>query len=608
MFNRKQSLIVGMTALLAVSFVFFGCSGGDAAAGANGAPGTIYLSGPQKTAGINAALESGAPVVFAGAVQSDDGVITINRAVTFIGKEALTVLGDGGGSKDGVLVVVDANYIKGTGKIATANTDATIIAPQAVLDANIATGATGVLAPLVTETTAITEVPTDSVVALKGDWTITSTGTAANTIVDAGTDYSAKSLVVVGNLTVSAATSWTSINVLGNITDATAAITGPVSTSGNAKFTAAQSALTGLTVGGNLTAAAAVTVGTGNITVTGTATFDDNLTLSSTITADFAGGVTFKKTAATITSNSILFTFATNPATGTVFPAGTGIDSGAITLGAGTLTLGAAQLTLGTGAVLTGDVAVGSGANTVTLKKAALTAGSAGLVLAPAGTVTVLTLDKIDLATGGTITTAGTGSVVLKAAGDVVIGGTGGAGTWTATVTGAGASVQLLASATTQTIVAAGGGTLASFAGTDGTPLITSKGTTTSGLTIGKNTTLDLSVKGSVVLGNAATVILVASATSSDGLYADVGILKLSAIEIIRGNGSSQNAIGSAVTSTNAATKANTRADITTGTPDAANVAAASVTTSGVTTITAEDDATGNTFTSASKITSNTNA
>jgi hypothetical protein len=102
--------------------------------------------------------------------------------------------------------------------------------------------------------------------------------------------------------------------------------------------------------------------------------------------------------------------------------------------------------------------------------------------------------------------------------------------------------------------------------------------------------------------------LLVLGESGSGGTgKSDVGALKLSSAEIIAGSGTDQTA--AAVTSSNGADKANARADITTAaTPDAANVAAAATTTAGVVTITAEDDTTGNTFTSASKITSDTNA
>jgi hypothetical protein len=278
----------------------------------------------------------------------------------------------------GTLVIPGEGIISGAGKIDGATSGATIVAPQAVITANVASSPTGIVAPLVDAGAAVTSAPSGSLVALKGNWTITGTGTAANTVVDTGSDFSAKTLVVVGNLTVSAATEWTAIAVLGNITDATAAITGPVSATGNVKFsTAGQTALTGLSVGGALTAGAAVQVATGDVSV------GDN----STVTGDFTVG------------------------TGALtIPAGK-----TLTVGANKAVLGGGSITAGTSVAITaasGNIAI-SGAATSSLNITTAGTFSAGDTLGASG---VITVNGATATFTGAVTTAAPGLTIAGAA------------------------------------------------------------------------------------------------------------------------------------------------------------------------------------------------
>jgi hypothetical protein len=210
------------------------------------------------------------------------------------------------------------------------------------------------------------------------------------------------------------------------------------------------------------------------------------------------------------------------------------------------------------------------------------------------------------LASGGTITTAGDTAINIGAESNtaLVIGGTGGAGTWTYTGAGGTPALTLKANAATAASITGAGTTSNDLAGTAGTPKISigPVAQVTAGVTVGQNTTIDLTTAGTVALGNASILVLAAS-SGSESTPADVGTLILSAAESIAGN--ANNASNAQIVSTNGATKANTRADITTNaSPNTANIAAVAATSSGATTITAEPDATGNTFTSASKITS----
>ncbi|MDR3355626.1 MAG: hypothetical protein LBO04_00350 [Spirochaetaceae bacterium] len=116
---KKQGLFTWFAAaLLGAALVLAGCE--SPADGSHGAPGPVYLSGGVSTAGINAALGSGAPVVFAGVVQSDAGGVVIPAGVTvkLVGSPAYTAYAADTGA---LLTFAPGSSITGSGTINAAN-------------------------------------------------------------------------------------------------------------------------------------------------------------------------------------------------------------------------------------------------------------------------------------------------------------------------------------------------------------------------------------------------------------------------------------------------------------------------------------------------------
>jgi hypothetical protein len=271
-----------MVAVLGVSLSFLGCeSATDGSAGSPGAPGTVILSGEVTAEGIQYAIDSVAPVVFAGVVQSDDGFISIpaNKGVTLVGGAAYSV-------KNGVnaQLLLNSSSINAasTGKIAKGSGTLLIVAPADVLaSANIASDVTSTAA--LQQGGDTIDVNGSNIAVQGNNITIGGAETSATNITV--TDLAAKSLYVVGNLTVDAAiTGAAKIFVVGDAT-VSAAATGKVN----------------WTITGDLTATKTPTFN-GDITVQGTSTFTEALnagTLS-------AGGKATFTTAGSFSSPSSL--------------------------------------------------------------------------------------------------------------------------------------------------------------------------------------------------------------------------------------------------------------------------------------------------------------
>jgi hypothetical protein len=270
---NKKFLFFGMVAVLGVSLSFLGCeSPADGSAGGSGAPGTIILSGDVTAEGIQYALDSVAPVVFAGVVQSDAGFISIpaGKGVTLVGGEAYSVKN----AISAQLLLGNSGSINAasTGKIAKGSGTLLIVAPADVLaGTKIASDVPAALKVALQQSGTIDT--TGSNIAVQGNITIGGTETSATNITVA--DLGAKNLYVVGGLTVSAA------------------ITGAakIFVVGNAAVNEAATEKVNWTITGNLTAAKTPTVD-GDIAVQGTSTFTENLiagTLSAGGLATFTG-------------------------------------------------------------------------------------------------------------------------------------------------------------------------------------------------------------------------------------------------------------------------------------------------------------------------------
>ena len=516
----KKSLIFWFAAATCAAWILVGCespTNGDA--GAAGAPGTIYLSGSQTTAGIQDAIDSGAPLVFAGVTQYDTGevIVPAGRKVKLVGEAAFTTNGSG------TILLEDAGSIQGNGKIGGSGT----IIGDAAISANVS----GTLIAYAQIGTGGELTFPGGKAAVNGNVTI---GAAGGTGTITPATLGANTLYVVGDLTVNAAlTGAATLNVLGDATVGTADQTqdvvwnvkgtltankAPTTASGSVKANTLDVSQAGAAISllGTVDVETLKTAGTVVITtdaatgleadtVTGAATFATDAKIAS---ADFAGAVTFNGTATlgevtfnndvTTTSGSALMlsndeavtlaaTKSIKVGTDIVLTAGAAnvvlTPGGATTLtpAAKQLTLGAADLTLTSGAL---TVAAGA---TLTLDKVLTVAAGAELVVA--GNVTVTA------STGGLTLTAAsaTGGAKLSCAGNVTAGATEITGVWQAVGSG---NVAITAVATGATITSSAD-TAVLTAGTGGT--ITQTAEASNALTIAAATTVALGGDGTEV-------------------------------------------------------------------------------------------------------------
>ena len=419
----KKSLIFWFAAATCAAWILVGCEQGTGGDGAAGAPGAIYLSGSQTTAGIQDAIDSGAPLVFAGVTQSytsGNGTVTIpaGRGVKLVGEDAYTVADNAAA----FLILGDASSVTGTGVI-DAQTSGNVIGPQTVLAASV-TGGNKLVYQTIGTGGAITF--TDNKAAVNGNVTIAATGVTGTTIPVAS--LTGNTLYVVGGLTVSSTVTATEISVVGNVT-AAAAITGKLSATGNVTFsTAAQNALTGLTAGSVESAVAITTTSNGDITVDGelkTTGATSNVTLggTGTLTAgslNLAGNLvvgTATTGAVTVKGAAIIGGTLTNGAEATVFT-----FNGPATID--TFTSGnAGTVIAGMGAVTVTKALSDTSTNTVIIKN------TGGVTLTAANTiadnVVATNITIIGSSTGVTIKSDGT-AITVSADASIIVPGTGG--------------------------------------------------------------------------------------------------------------------------------------------------------------------------------------
>jgi hypothetical protein len=257
-----------------------GCeSPADGSAGASGA---IYLSGSLTSAGIQAAIDSGAPLVFAGVTQFDEDIVIVpaGRGVKLIGESAFTL------HNSGLLVLEDASSIAGDGKIAGSGTG-TVIAPEALKDK-------AVNAAFIKIQSGETIEPEEPF-AVAGNITISDADTSETNIKNNEFDGTVGTLYVVGSVTVSAAIA-DSANIF---------------VLNNATVSETQTEVINWKVGGTLTATKAPTAGAGaiyaktldvsgagdtiNLSVSGTVTVEELVTAGTVVITTGTGGLTADK-------------------------------------------------------------------------------------------------------------------------------------------------------------------------------------------------------------------------------------------------------------------------------------------------------------------------
>jgi hypothetical protein len=434
---------------------------------------TIYLRGSITEADVDAALASGLPLVFEGAVYVATKPLIISRPVTLVGSPALIATG-------GVVVVANGNYLNGTGTVNAA----TLIGPASVLER--AGTVANAVAPIAASDLTGGVIPSASIVggyaAVNGDVTLVAAGTAAGQLTASAAPAN---LIVFGNVTVSNEVS-TNLTVSGNITQGVnAVITGAVTTSGNFTSTVTGAAAVSgvLTVGGNAVfkGAAASTGGDltvkgnlsatdgsmnvggdlsvagnysgthGALTVAGATSFGGNVDLSGQ-DAGFIGGVAFAAGTITFESGHALVL----AGGGLVIPANTSIAftfHSIFILDSGTVTVSATSITsIGYGSIGTFDVAQ---------LEALLPKAGAAFLIAGSGALTADATVKagttLIVGTGGCLD-VGEHKLILTAGaaiswdGKIVAGNTsisGGTNGWS--VTGSGASIAISANALTGT-------------------------------------------------------------------------------------------------------------------------------------------------------------
>jgi hypothetical protein len=435
MTNKK--FFIGMAVLLSVSLFVTGCptDAADGVQGQEGQRGPIYLSGEQTTAGINHAIASNAPLVFAGVIQSDTGVVIIpsGRNVTLVGDAAYTTEA----TAEGILIIGDASSVTGDGKV-VADTAGIVIAP-----AGLEPKVTGSMVPVQDGSNTVIDLAAGDVAAVKkGDITIDGEATTATNI--NASDLGTKTLFVFGNVTVSEALGAATIYVRGNAVvdtaDQTAAVVwnitgdldaqklptkaaGTLSVGGKADFAEAVADITGdVKIGGKATFADTLNTGTGAVSIGGDAVFEGALTVGTgalkiggkaafpgeTLTvgaggisiggdAEFAdAAVTFAGTGATRIAGKTAFTKALTTA-GQLSVRGTFSVTGKATLG-GNLTVGGTADFQGELVNTAESVATFNGVTTITGK---VTPDSNSLAIAGTGAVTLAAAP--DLTNGLTI-------------------------------------------------------------------------------------------------------------------------------------------------------------------------------------------------------------
>jgi hypothetical protein len=543
---KKRSLIFGVAAFVCAASIFSGCeSPTDGSSGAAGAAGPIYLTGPYSSEVIQYALDSDAPVVFAGVEQSDGGTLIVpaGKGVTLIGDKAYSVAA----SQSVTIVLVDEASIdaSSTGKIAKGSGASLIV-----------------IAPEDLKTKTASDVPEASFIAIQsgeaiepaatfavsGDITISDDDTSATNI-KASDLSSTTALYVIGDLTVS--------NAIGS------AIT--VAVLGDAAANAAETAAVNWLVKGKLTVTKAPTTGAGTIwaetldvtgagaaitlSESGTVVADELVTVATVTITTGTGGLT----AGTVTGAAVFAADAN--ITGAAFAdtvkfAGAGTLSGEVSFAGDVTVTDAAALELASGKAVTlangtsvkvGDsVLLTAGGETVltpggatTLTPAStgkkLTIGGADITLT-SGVLTVvegaelalaktLTVDKT-LSNAGTITigadgalwltgAAGTNGAKLFGEGTLVAAKTEITGAWLAVGEGGSVSITADSAGTGSTIV---GSESVLTAGEGG--VITQKSGEKNKLTIAENTTIALGGDATTPVGS---IILTGDATPANG-------------------------------------------------------------------------------------------
>jgi hypothetical protein len=506
---KRKSLLFGLLAVLSAVLIFTGCAnpadgsdgapGGTGGTGEKGADGPSYLSGPHTTAGIQDAIDSGVPVVFAGVVQSDSGVVTIpaGRNVKLVGDAAYSVIT----SKTATLIVTDSTAIlpTSTGKIAKGAGDLTVVAPQSVLSASVASDVIPV-----TIYNSFEEIEgTPTTLALAGPVEIVSSGTSSGKTIKAG-DLSTVTgqLYVVGELTVSADLTITPLYVTGKAkfdttsqtgiksvtagsVESSVAITGAsnadITVTGELKTTAAVTlAGTGKLDAGSLNLAGNLTTATGAVTVKGASVLGGNvsrtsgvysfggdvtiadgksITLTSTDTVTLAKGAAIKVDSDTVLSapnGDVVIT----PVTGAVLTAASkkiavgtaGIAFKGTLAVSGELEANAKDITVTS---VTGILAINADGKVTT--KGAATAGA--IILGDATNGVTLTGAGSWTATGSTVTLTQTGADAAT------IGKTGSAAA-TLTASGTAPAINVLVGSTGANVLTIGGGTEIALAGT----------------------------------------------------------------------------------------------------------------------------------------------
>jgi hypothetical protein len=483
-----------------LALVFLGCeSPAGGSSGAAGAPGTIYLSGSQTSEGIQAAIDSGAPLVFAGVEQSDTGQVFIpaGRGVTLIGAAAYTV----DNNAQAVLVLANAASVAGTGNIVPQA--GTVIGP---------TGAPGVNVAFTTPAADGTVTFTANKAALSGNYTI---GDGTGGTIKAASLTASDQLAVVGNLTVSTAFgAAATVTVFG---DATVSVdigqASDIYVFGDASVTVAQTAAVELTVKGDLTASEAPTAAAGTIDVGGDATFAKAVSgITGTINVD--GAAAFS---AALTTGGAL-TAGSLDVTGAASLGGNITVKGGATFASTVTNTAAAELIVGGATTITGVLTTGTGGLTIAGEGAvSLTAKpvstTAALIVSNTGGVTLAA--GIAVSTAGGLTVSGDGAKVIIPDGQAIaITGSGtalfgttlvtlsGVGDWTATK-----AITITGDSTTSVKITSAEAE-AKFASTGTAPKITLAASTA--LDIGATVTLDLggTANGIAFAGATSTIVL----------------------------------------------------------------------------------------------------
>ncbi|GHV78160.1 hypothetical protein AGMMS49942_29810 [Spirochaetia bacterium] len=466
----NHGLIVGLAVLLLAAVSFVGCENPEAADGLPGAKGDtgdtggqgiqgskgpIYLGGTVSSAGIQAAIDSGVPLTFAGVEQGDAGLVIIpaGRSVSLVGPAAFST------GASGILVITAASSVTGTGTIIGSGV---VVTPASVN--NTIAGRVDI----VESAAVVTGAPTGNV-AYRGNRKFVSSATVTAGEITAPTGGN---IFILGDLDTTAASSGGNVFVLGNFTtsvNGSAAIGGTLSVKGNATFTGLAGEVTGkATIGGKLDAQGTTSfTATGGVDVGGAAIFAGTY-VQGAAPSTFNGTVSFAKA---VSRTSGAFTFNGDVTLST---------AATITLtSTGNLTLKAGKsIKVGTDTVLragVADVTIEPTAGAVlapTTKK--ITVGTANikisgdLIVADGATLAATqgsTVGDIALASTATITTVGTGKVEIGAVyflsgagkftntGDVLtFASTNGT---TGTITGTGATVLKLTGAAVLTINAA---------------------------------------------------------------------------------------------------------------------------------------------------------